>query len=117
LKQVIARNLTTGAVIAPNTSVADSPWPRFKGLMLRGPLAEGEALLIQPCNSVHMFFMRIALDIVFLDKEGAVVKVVSGLKPWRMALGGKGAHTALELASGAASGISVGDRLVFEPSA
>lgn len=82
--------------------------------MLRGPLAEGEALLIQPCSSVHMFFMRIALDIVFLDKDGAVVKVVSGLRPWRMALGGKGAHTALELSSGAAAGISVGDRLSFE---
>jgi uncharacterized membrane protein (UPF0127 family) len=114
MKQVIARNQANGAVVAPNVSVADSVWPRFKGLMLRGPLAEGEALLIRPCNSVHMFFMRFALDIVFLDKEGTVVRVVSDLKPWRVALGGKGAHDALELPSGAASGVSVGDKLSFE---
>lgn len=117
MKQVIARNQTTGAVIAPSTSIADSMWTRFRGLMLRGPLAEGEALLIRPCSSVHMFFMRFPLDIVFFDKEGAVVKVVSNLKPWRMALGGKGAWSALELAAGSAAGISIGDRLAFEDAA
>lgn len=114
MKQVSVRNQATGAVIAPFTSVADSVWPRFKGLMFHPPLAEGEALFIRPCSSVHMFFMRFPLDIVFVDREGAVVKVVRDLRPWRMALGGKGAHSALELASGAAAGVSVGDRLVFE---
>ena len=89
-------------------------WPRFWGLMLRKPLEDGEALLIKPCSSVHMFFMRFALDIVFFDKGGTVVKVVSNLKPWRMALGGKGAWSALELATGAAAGINVGDAIVFE---
>jgi uncharacterized membrane protein (UPF0127 family) len=117
LKQVIARNLTSGAVIAPRTSVADGMWSRFRGLMLRRPLAEGEALLIKPCSSVHMFFMRFALDIVFFDKEGVVVKIVSDLKPWRMALGGKGAWSALELAAGGAANVNVGDRIEFEPSA
>lgn len=114
MKQVIARNQTSGAVIAPRTSVADGVWTRFRGLMLRRPLEAGEALLIKPCSSVHMFFMRFPLDIVFFGKDGAVVKIVSNLKPWRMALGGKGAWCALELPAGAASGISVGDQIVFE---
>jgi hypothetical protein len=82
--------------------------------MLRRPLEDGEALLIKPCSSVHMFFMRFPLDIVFFDKGGTVVKIVSDLKPWRMALGGKGAWCALELPAGAAAGISVGDQIVFE---
>lgn len=114
LKQVIARNQTSGTVIAPQTSVADGMWSRFRGLMLQKPLGDGEALLIKPCSSVHMFFMRFPLDIVFFGKDGAVVKVVAGLQPWRMALGGKGAWSALELAAGAAASISVGDQVVFE---
>jgi uncharacterized membrane protein (UPF0127 family) len=61
-----------------------------------------------------MFFMRFPLDIVFFGKDGAVVKVMTDLKPWRMALGGKGAWCALELPAGAASEISVGDQIVFE---
>lgn len=82
--------------------------------MLRKPLAEGEALLIRPCSSVHMFFMRFALDIVFVDRQGDVVKVVPRLKPWRMALGGKGAHSALEMAAGSAEGnVNVADHLEF----
>jgi uncharacterized membrane protein (UPF0127 family) len=114
LKQVIARNQTSGAVIAPRTSVADGVWTRLRGLMLQRPLKDGEALLIKPCSSVHMFFMRFPLDIVFFGKDGSVVKIISHLKPWRLALGGKGAWCALELPSGAASGISVGDMIVFE---
>ena len=114
LKQVIARNQTSGAVIAPRTSVADGIWSRFRGLMLRPPLEDGEALLIKPCNSVHMFFMRFPIDIVFVDKAGVVVKVISHLKPWRVALGGKGARNALELPAGAAAGINVGEQIAFE---
>ena len=114
LKQVITQNQTSGAVIAPQTSVADGMWSRFRGLMLQKPLEDGEALLIKPCSSVHMFFMRFALDIVFFDKAGAVVKIVPNLKPWRMALGGKGAWSALELPVGVAAGISVGDQIAFE---
>jgi uncharacterized membrane protein (UPF0127 family) len=60
--------------------------------------------------------MRFAIDVVFLDRDGQVVKVVSELKPYRAALGGRGAHSALELAAGAAKrcGIAVGDRLIWE---
>jgi uncharacterized membrane protein (UPF0127 family) len=83
--------------------------------MFRGGLGEGEALLIQPCSSVHMFFMRFPLDVAFIDKQGAVVKIAAGLKPWRVAMGGKGAWCALELPSGAAAGaVNVGDTLTWD---
>ncbi len=84
--------------------------------MLRRALPEGGGLLITPCTSVQTTFMRFAIDVVFLDRDGQVVRIVPALKPYRAALGGRGAHSALELAAGAAerSGIVVGDRLVWE---
>jgi hypothetical protein len=60
--------------------------------------------------------MRFAIDVVFLDRDGQVVKIVPEMKPYRAALGGRGAHSALELPAGAAAhcGIAVGDRLAWE---
>lgn len=83
--------------------------------MGRRSLPEGQSLLIDPCTSVHMFFMRFPLDVVYLDKENKVVKVAAGLKPWRIDMGEKGAKRVLEMSSGAASaaGIGVGDMLAF----
>jgi uncharacterized membrane protein (UPF0127 family) len=61
-----------------------------------------------------MFFMRFPIDVVFLDRDNVVVKVVHGIKPWRMALGG-GGKNALELPAGTISsaGIANGDQLEF----
>jgi len=60
--------------------------------------------------------MRFAIDVLFLDRGGQVVKVVPALKPCRVAFGGRGAHSALELPAGVADrcGIAVGDRLAWE---
>lgn len=57
-------------------------------------------MLIEPCNSIHMFFMRYPLDIVFLDKAGKVVFIYRGIKPWRMGRIVRGAKSALELPEG-----------------
>jgi len=111
-------NETKGTIVASKVRQADSVWSRFWGLMFRRALAEGEALHIRPCNSVHTFFMRFTMDAVFLDKETRVVKVVPDMKPFRAAVGGKGAHSVLELAAGAAAlaGVEAGDTLVFRAS-
>lgn len=95
--------------------VAASIWSRFWGLMGRRGLPEGQSLLIDPCTSVHMFFMRFPLDIVYLDAENRVVKVVASLKQWRVDMGAKGAKKVLEMSAGAAdaAGIRVGDALAF----
>jgi hypothetical protein len=106
----------SGKVVASQAEKAESHWARFRGLMGRRNLPEGGALLITPCTSVQTTLMRFAIDVLFLDRDGQVVKVVPELKPYRAALGGRGAHSALELAAGAAGrcGIAVGDRLVWE---
>lgn len=106
-------NQTKNTVVAEDLRVARSMWSRFWGLMGRRRLPEGRALLIDPCSSIHMFFMRFSLDVIFLDQEGTVVKVVEGIKPWRMAMGG-GGKKALELRAGSAATALVepGDQLV-----
>jgi uncharacterized membrane protein (UPF0127 family) len=104
-----------GTVACERCLVADTPLSRMRGLLGRAGLEPGEGMLIKPTNSVHMFFMRFAIDVVFVDREMAVRKVVEKLRPWRMA-GCRGARAAIELPAGAASrsGITVGERLVLE---
>jgi uncharacterized membrane protein (UPF0127 family) len=90
-----------------------------KGLLGRDGLAAGEGLLLSdPTGSIHMFFMRFAIDAVFLTKDLEVVKVVEDLKPWRMARA-RGAKRILEIGSGEAArlGIRPGDRLVLDTTA
>ena len=105
-------NQTKNTVVAEDVTLATSMWSRFWGLMGRRDLPDGHGLLIDPCSSIHMFFMRFPLDVVFLDDEGRVKKVVAGIKPWRAALGG-GGKKALELAAGAAAkaNVETGDEL------
>jgi len=115
-RQTMARalNQTKNTVVAEEVTLATSMWSRFWGLMGRKNLADGHGLLIDPCSSIHMFFMRFSLDVVFLDDEGRVKKVVAGIKPWRAALGG-GGKKALELPAGAAAqaNVETGDELVI----
>jgi uncharacterized membrane protein (UPF0127 family) len=104
-----------GTVACERCVVAETAPTRMRGLLGRSGLEPGEGLLIRPTNSVHMFFMRFAIDVVFMDRELAVRKIVEQLPPWRMA-GCRGARAALELPAGAASraGITVGERLSLE---
>lgn len=83
--------------------------------MGRRELPEGSGILITPCSSIHMFFMRFPIDVIFLDRDNAVVKVVHRIKPWRVAIGG-GGKKALELPAGTAEAlpISEGHQLDFE---
>ena len=92
--------------------IARGFWSRFRGWMGRKPLP-GTALLIYPCSSVHTFFMQAAIDVVFLNSEGRVVKLVEGLKPWRGSPGVLQSIAVLEMAAGDArkSGIREGERL------
>ncbi len=70
--------------IATKVAVADGPIQRMIGLMFSKSLGEKDGLLITPCNSIHTFFMRYELDIVFLSRDNKVIKVIRNMKPWRM---------------------------------
>jgi uncharacterized protein len=88
----------------------------MRGLLGRTSLESGGGLLIKPTPSVHMFFMRFAIDVVFLDRENRVVGIAHTLKPWRIA-GARRAHAALELPAGTAETLALqkGDVLQTAP--
>lgn len=92
--------------------VAASPLRRLRGLLGRSGLDRGEGLLLRPTGSVHTAFMRFPIDVVFLDRDLEVLKVVEALPAWRAA-GCRGAKATLELAAGEAAraGIEPGMRL------
>ncbi len=73
---------------------------RFRGLMFRRRPLINEGIWIIPCNSIHMFFMFISIDVVFIDKNFKVVKVFPKVKPWKVIPPVKGAHSVLELPVG-----------------
>ena len=114
---MIAAKTVSGAVLASDVRTAKTLWTRFWGLMGRSRLAQGEALLIDPCYSVHTFFMRFPIDVLFLDGDNRVVKVAGDLKPYRFAVG-RGARRVLEAAAGSAAraGVRAGDQLEFQDS-
>jgi uncharacterized membrane protein (UPF0127 family) len=104
-----------GAVVCERCEVPESSFGRARGLLGRAGLEPGTGMLIDAAPSVHMFFMRFPIDVVFLDRDRTVVRVVRALRPWRVA-GARRAAAALELRAGAAAeaGIEVGDSLVLE---
>lgn len=112
LRTLTLRNTTRGTTLGGRIRRADSLWSRGVGLLGRGGLAAGEGLHIVPCGSVHMFFMRFAIDLVYLDRDLRVVKTVEMLKPWRISAA-RGAKSAIELPPGAiaASRTEPGDQL------
>lgn len=84
----------------PQVLVAQGFWQRLRGLMLTPSLPDHQALLIPRCASVHTLGMRFALDLVYLDRQGTVIKLVPGLKPWRLSWGGPTARHTLEMSAG-----------------
>ena len=102
-----------GADTTLTIHLATNFWQRFRGLMMRRPLPPATALLIVPCNSIHMCFMRFAIDAVYIDRDCRVLKVAAHLRPWLGLSVCPGAWGCIELASGEAArlGIAAGERL------
>ncbi|MFA5139359.1 MAG: DUF192 domain-containing protein [Elusimicrobiota bacterium] len=95
--------------------MANTPRSRAKGLLGRESLAQDEGMWIVPCSMVHTFFMRFAIDVVFLDRENKVLRVCEGLEPWRVSPWVLRGHSVLELAGSSLRGtLRKGDVLEFE---
>lgn len=77
-------NTTKNTVIAEHATVAETFFARITGLLHRTGLSKNEALLIVPCNSIHMFFMKFPIDAIFVDKEYRVVGLVEAIKPFQV---------------------------------
>jgi uncharacterized membrane protein (UPF0127 family) len=105
--------LKDGATVVETVELAVSFWDRLTGLLGRRSLAAGRALLIHPCSSIHTFFMRFPLDVVFLGSGMEVVKIARNIRPNRVVLGGPGAVSVLEMEAGwfPENLLKVGDRV------
>ena len=92
--------------------IAETFFSRLRGLMGRNRLEKGRGLLIAPCNSIHMMFMRFAIDVIYLDKDFCIKKIARNVLPWIGMSFCFGAWAALEMASGEAERLklSVGQR-------
>lgn len=104
-----------GDVLCERCEIPGNSLARMRGLLGRNGLEPGGGMLIDSSPSVHMFFMRFPIDVVFLDRDWKVVSIRHRLRPWRVA-GARRAVAALELPAGAAeaTGVQEGDVLVLD---
>ncbi|MFH0911484.1 MAG: DUF192 domain-containing protein [Planctomycetota bacterium] len=90
----------TGVVMVPRLAIAETRFESLIGLLGHKELAGDAGFLLPRCRSIHTCFMRFALDLVFLDREGRVCKLVEAIPPWRMS-SAREAQSVLELPPGA----------------
>ena len=110
-------NTTQGTYLATRAERAATFWQRGLGLMGRASLPEGYGLIISPCRSIHMFWMRMPIDVCHVDAHDRVVRLLPEIKPWRIGpIVWRGKYV-IELPPGTAakSATKPGDQLLVEP--
>ncbi|MFL5457464.1 MAG: DUF192 domain-containing protein [Myxococcales bacterium] len=109
-------NRRNGAVLAERIERATRLWERMRGLLGRRELREGDGLAIEPCTSIHTFFMGFPIDAAFLDRNGRVIRAIPHLRPFRATRVYPSATQVVELPAGrlARTETREGDSLSFE---
>ncbi len=92
-------NARTGTVLANRIEAAVDRTTRNRGLLGRDGLDAGSALILAPCKSIHTWFMRFPIDVVFVRRDGRIVKVAADLRAWRLAASFR-AFAVIELPAG-----------------
>jgi uncharacterized membrane protein (UPF0127 family) len=112
MRMLCAVNVSRNAVLARHVQMASSLRTRFIGLLGRASLGEDEGLYLKPCRSIHTFFMRFTIDVLFLDARG-VVSAKTTLPPWRLSRWEPRAAAVLELPAGtlARTRTEIGDQI------
>lgn len=114
-KVIGVKNTSKHTVLGEQIILANNPWLRLKGLLGFHQLPESYGLWLTPCNSIHMFFMSIALDVVFLDKDLFVIEILEDFRPWHVSKIYPKAKHVLELPVGVVqhTKTSIGDQLIM----
>lgn len=112
---MLVKNNSKNKNLGLKVKIADSFLTRLTGLMGRPGLEPGNGLALQPCRSVHTFFMRFPIDVIFINKEGEIVFLAENLRPFRITPLVKNACLALELPAGTISRTDTakGDKISF----
>ena len=115
MKSVQIVNRTQETVLAERALWAQSFWHRLRGFLARPEPQPGQGMILDPCQSVHMWGMNYSLDILFSDHENRVVHMQPSLKPWKLSRRVPEAQRVIELPVGTlqASRTCVGDELDF----
>ena len=90
-------NLSRSTQIADKAVLAQTMFSRMRGLLAKDTFCAGEALILQPADSIHTFFMRFPIDVIFLDDQGKVLKIKENLAPFRLCLAPRRAAKVIEL--------------------
>ncbi|MGE0885038.1 MAG: DUF192 domain-containing protein [Blastocatellales bacterium] len=103
----------TGQLLAEKVVLANTFFTRLRGLIGRRRLAPAEALWLRPCNGVHTWWMHYAIDVIFLDRELRIVKLVENMRPFRLTAPHRAARSVLEMPANSISRaqLKVGDQL------
>jgi len=108
-------NKTREALLADRAEAADTSQKRRTGLLKHQGLAAGEGLWIVPCEAVHTFGMKFAIDVIFLSRKKKILKMRRNMEKRRISICLR-AHSVLELPAGKIdeTGTGTGDQLEFE---
>lgn len=103
----------TDQPLAETVALANTFFTRLRGLIGRRRLAPAEALWLRPCNGVHTWWMHYAIDVIFLDRELRIVKLVENMRPFRLTAPHREARSVLEMSAHSISraNLKVGDQL------
>jgi len=108
-------NRTHKTTLADKALIASSFFKRARGLLGKRAFTYGQALILKPCNSVHTYFMSFPIDVLFVNKNNTVIKIVTGLKPFRLSPICLKSRLVIELPPGTIkiTSTSLGDQLIF----
>lgn len=109
-KLVTVLNMNNVPVVK-RVAIADTFLMRLKGLLGKSELNEDEGLIIQPCNSIHTFFMKFNLDIAFVDENYMILEIYRNLSPNKFSKIHKDSKFVIEARAGVLSVLKKGDRI------
>jgi len=108
-------NSSRETIVADQVKLANTFWQRLKGLLGTRLLPLGQGLIIKPCNSVHTFGMGYPIDVLFVDGNHCIIKIVENMLPSKMSMS-SGSQYVVELPAGTAhrTACCVGDILEYQ---
>ncbi len=117
MRRMRIENTSRRTVVATQAEMADGFGSRFMGLMGRRAWTSSDGMVIEPCSSIHCFFMRMPIDVAFVDRDWRILQTVEALKPWRIGPIVRKTKRVVELPAGSLkrSECGPGDTLVLVP--
>jgi len=77
-------NKTKNSILAEDVFIAKTLFSRIKGLLGKRSLLPKQGIILEPCNSIHTFFMCFSIDVIFVDRSNKIVKTLPKFIPNRI---------------------------------